>query len=458
MPLTFREAVEFAKQRRVALPTEYYGELQGQKRDAAFSIAGVAQRDQLQGVLDSMTKVLGEGMSFADWKNMVKGGEIGLDLPDYRLNNIFRTNMQVSYNHGHYVQQQKFKATRPYLMYDAVNDSRVRPSHLSYDNVIRPVDDAFWFEHYPPNGYQCRCSTISLTEAQAQARGGVTPEPTNGWQAPDKGWDYNPGTDPNAGIEQAMEPGRTQAQLQRAMEKSVSSSDASTADLINVIEASREAKNLEAVMTALAESKSSVLQALSEGTLPGATEPITVREAQDFSGSSIVFSDMTEEQQAFVRVVSDEARAMRNISMDLPENLGFRGDAAKSTAKMTEDVFAELTIPAEPGYVPPTLYKIPPRGDVKVLSTKGEPVSVSIGGQAYTIGETVTQKGFMTAFAKEPISIESTMFAIETHSSAVPTSFISATPAELEWMFPPEAKFTVKRIDGNVIFLEEVQP
>jgi SPP1 gp7 family putative phage head morphogenesis protein len=193
--------------------------MQGKARDMAFSVAGVASREQLQGVLDSLKAVQTEGLTFAQWKEKVKSGEVDLSLPDYRLDNIFRTNMQVAYNHGHWQQQQKFKDTRPYLMYDAVNDSRTRPSHLALDNVIRPIGDPFWATHYPPNGYRCRCSTISMTEAQARARGGVTEEPTEGWPKPDKGWDYNPGEAFDFGVEQAKLPRSGGSdQLQKAME------------------------------------------------------------------------------------------------------------------------------------------------------------------------------------------------------------------------------------------------
>lgn len=218
MPLTFKEALDFAESRKVALPEVYYGELQGRARDLAFSIAGVAAKDQLQGVLDSLRAVQKEGLTFEQWKARVKGGSINLGLPDHRLDNIFRTNMQVHYNVGHWQQQLRTKATRPFLMYDAVNDSRVRPVHVALDNVIKPIDDPFWSAYYPPNGFRCRCTTISLTEAQAKARGGITKDPEKGWPAPDKGWDYHPGKDPETGVHQAETTGKPtdSAKLKRA--------------------------------------------------------------------------------------------------------------------------------------------------------------------------------------------------------------------------------------------------
>lgn len=219
MPFTFQEALDFVKAKRVVLPAEYYGELQGQSRSRAFSIAGIASRDQLQGVLDSLNDVLRKGTTFAEWKNLASTTDLGLE--DYRLDNIFRTNMQSAYSAGHWAQQQRMKDKRPYLMYDAVNDLRVRPSHLALDNIIRPIDDPFWATFYPPNGYRCRCSTISLTEAQANARGGVSSEPEGGFLPPDKGWDYN-GSDIDEGLRRgARQSPRGDTSVQRAMERTV---------------------------------------------------------------------------------------------------------------------------------------------------------------------------------------------------------------------------------------------
>jgi SPP1 gp7 family putative phage head morphogenesis protein len=206
MGLTFQEAIDWAKNRGIKLPDNFSGELQDTIQQRAFTIAGIAMRDQLQMVLDSLVHMLNEGGTYQGWVAQVTSGTIPLEMPEYRLDNIFRTNMQVHYNAGHWQQQQQYKDRRPYLMYDAVNDSRTRPTHLAMDNIIRPVDDPFWDHNYPPNGYRCRCSAISLTQAQSDKRGGVTDEPAKGWPQPDKGWFYNPGKDPEYGINQAAQP------------------------------------------------------------------------------------------------------------------------------------------------------------------------------------------------------------------------------------------------------------
>lgn len=148
----FHEAIAAAKQRGVVLPDIYYGELQGIARQLAFSIAGVASLDQLQAVKDSLHAAMDKGVSFKDWKKTITVQS--LDLPDHRLDNIWRTNLQGNYMRGKWEQFQRNAEKRPFLMYDAINDSRVRPSHLSMDGTIRRMDDPFWKSHSPPNGYR----------------------------------------------------------------------------------------------------------------------------------------------------------------------------------------------------------------------------------------------------------------------------------------------------------------
>lgn len=215
----FSEAIAQAKARGVVLPSVYYGELQGVARQLAFSVAGLASLDQLQAVKDSMDKAMGEGLTFGEWQKLQATKD--MNLPAHRLDNIFRTNLQGNYMAGKW-QQFMVRANddsprQTYLLYDAVNDSRVRPSHLAMDGVIRRVDDPYWATHSPPNGYRCRCSLTTLSEAEAQARSGIgrglhkTPmvkDPRTGQETPampDKDWDYNPYKDRMAKAKEAMD-------------------------------------------------------------------------------------------------------------------------------------------------------------------------------------------------------------------------------------------------------------
>jgi SPP1 gp7 family putative phage head morphogenesis protein len=129
-----------------------------------------------------------------------------------RLDTIFRTNMQTAYAAADYKQIQETKDSAPYLMYDAVDDDRTRPEHAAWSGTILPVDDPWWKDHFPPNGYNCRCSVIQLgprdlkrmdktVDAKAPDNGTYeyvnkrTGEVTDIPRGIDPGWDYNPGDD-----------------------------------------------------------------------------------------------------------------------------------------------------------------------------------------------------------------------------------------------------------------------
>lgn len=167
----FIEAIAYALNREVVLPDNYYNVMTPIQRQQAVSIAGLAQTEQIKHVMGLVNEQLVDGGTFADFQKAVKAGDIDINLPRHRLDNIFRTNIQGAYGRGRWYQQQQNKDERPYLMRDGINDSRQRPAHKILDGIIRPIDDPFWQTHTAPDSYRCRCIMRSLTKEQAQAKG-----------------------------------------------------------------------------------------------------------------------------------------------------------------------------------------------------------------------------------------------------------------------------------------------
>jgi SPP1 gp7 family putative phage head morphogenesis protein len=66
-----------------------------------------------------------------------------------------------------WVQFEADKKEFPLLTYQTVGDGSVRPSHAALDGVTRPVEDPFWSEYYPPNGWGCRCDVIQAIGRRA---------------------------------------------------------------------------------------------------------------------------------------------------------------------------------------------------------------------------------------------------------------------------------------------------
>lgn len=52
------------------------------------------------------------------------------------------------------------------LQYRTQRDDKVRPEHAAIDRVTLPVDDSFWEEFLPPNGWNCRCSVVQVRKSK----------------------------------------------------------------------------------------------------------------------------------------------------------------------------------------------------------------------------------------------------------------------------------------------------
>ena len=171
-PVTFLEALEYAHNKKIVLPDEFYS-MDLKTRQMATTVSFLSSLEQIETVIKAVNKSIADGGTFNDFQKLIAESEI--ILPKHYLDNVFRTNIQNAYGHGRWQQQQRNKAKRPYLMYSAINDSRVRPAHLALNRIVLPIDHPFWLTHYPPTGFRCRCSCIALTEKQA-LKYGITPD------------------------------------------------------------------------------------------------------------------------------------------------------------------------------------------------------------------------------------------------------------------------------------------
>ncbi|MGU3290788.1 phage minor head protein [Acinetobacter radioresistens] len=189
-PVTFLEALQFARSRKIVLPDEFYS-LDLKTRQLATAVSFLSSMEQIQTVIAAVNKAIADGSTFEDFKKLVAEHEIKLSEP--YLKNVFRTNIQTAYSHGRWQQQQRNRDKRPYLMYSAIDDSRVRPSHLALNRIVRHIDDPFWLMYYPPWGFMCRCTVIALTEKQAE-KYGITPDDQLPEVAEEMGWSTSPMT------------------------------------------------------------------------------------------------------------------------------------------------------------------------------------------------------------------------------------------------------------------------
>lgn len=156
-----------------------------EEHDRVFTVAGVARDDVLFDIRQHLSAALREGWSqkrFMDtltprlkekgwWGSEVIVDEDGASRvyqkgSASRLDLIFRQNVQTAYAAGRWQRQQQAKKERPYLRYSAILDGRTRPAHRALDGKTFPIDDPFWRVFYPPNGFRCRCTVVSLSRRE----------------------------------------------------------------------------------------------------------------------------------------------------------------------------------------------------------------------------------------------------------------------------------------------------
>lgn len=241
--IPFEEAVDALRRRGTNLfSSDHWAEVWQEQHQAGFTVARSAGFDILKDIHAELMKAMESGTTFTDFKRNLEpilqkkgwwgkttvtdpmsGEKKTVQLGSIRrLQTIFDVNMRVSFAQGRWEQQQSVKEDFPYLRYEGILDSRIRPLHRSWHGTILPMDHPWWNTHYPPNGWRCRCDAVAVSEDDLEENGWqVTDVPADGapvtWVNPatgevmevpagiDPGWAYNPGnTDQAAHLARVM--------------------------------------------------------------------------------------------------------------------------------------------------------------------------------------------------------------------------------------------------------------
>lgn len=222
------EAIKFFESKGLR-PSFDYRDVFGEEHDASVTVAKMMDMDLLSTVQDRLKSALDSGKSFGSFaKELIPelqaagwwgkgdvidpltGKVVNAQLGSAsRLETIFRTNLQTAYSVGRWDMIQRNAKTAPYLMYDAIEDDRTRASHKAHDGLVLPVSSVFWRDWMPPNGYNCRCSTVQMSQDDLNDYGLKVSKPPKikkrSWTNPrtgktrtvpdgiDPGFDNNPG-------------------------------------------------------------------------------------------------------------------------------------------------------------------------------------------------------------------------------------------------------------------------
>jgi SPP1 gp7 family putative phage head morphogenesis protein len=106
--------------------------------------------------------------NFSDFKKLITGdgfhdGLFSLYNVTY-LKTEYNTAVRVAQMGRQFTEYMADADTFPYLKYISVHDERVREDHKAWDGITLPVGHSFWDTHVPPNGFNCRCRMIQLSE------------------------------------------------------------------------------------------------------------------------------------------------------------------------------------------------------------------------------------------------------------------------------------------------------
>jgi len=213
--IPFAEAVTFFRE-KVNIPTERWTDLQLSEHDWAFVTAGATSAELLQEIRNQVDRALTEGIAFSEFKKQFSAivERLGWDHAggrEWRADLIYRQNIYQAYQAGRYQQQfsPEMLARRPYLQYRHGGSREPRPTHAALDGQVFAAADPFWDSWFPPNGFGCRCFTLSLSERDLTRKGLEVSEPPKGEtmtvrdprtnelrevaNAPDRGFAYAPG-------------------------------------------------------------------------------------------------------------------------------------------------------------------------------------------------------------------------------------------------------------------------
>jgi len=131
----------------------------------AFIMAGVQTEELRSALFEEAKAVFASGGTYRDWADTFSMHGFEPDNP-FHLRTNYDTAANAAYSAGQWEQINENKDVFPYLRYVTMQDDKVREEHWALHNLIYPVDDPFWDNYMPPNGWNCRCSVEQLMQSE----------------------------------------------------------------------------------------------------------------------------------------------------------------------------------------------------------------------------------------------------------------------------------------------------
>lgn len=183
-----REVTDYFAQKSLK-PAFSWQDVWGQEHAYAFTVAKAVETELLTSFRETILKSLQAGEGFESWKARIlpelmrlgwfgprtvsdptgqwKDRKVNFAAP-YRLQTTFWANVRTARAAGQWDRIQRTKEGLPFLLYVRTTSAEPREEHLGWVGIILPVDHPFWQTHFPPNGWNCKCSVRQLTRREAE--------------------------------------------------------------------------------------------------------------------------------------------------------------------------------------------------------------------------------------------------------------------------------------------------
>lgn len=132
-------------------------ELGQQIKRSALTFTAFKNHHNIVALVEALTDEKGNLRTWSQFKKVAK-----TIADDYNINWLaaeYRTSVKSVRMAKIWKRIEANAEKQPWLIYKTQNDDKVRNSHQLLHDVCKKVDDPFWDEFYPPNGWRCRCYT-----------------------------------------------------------------------------------------------------------------------------------------------------------------------------------------------------------------------------------------------------------------------------------------------------------
>ncbi len=190
-------AIDYLSAKKLLSSMDWH-EVLNAAHNQSFAVAHLTRLDILEDIKTSLLEAQRLGIPMEKWRQDItpllqKKGWYGkqtivdtagnaknvqLGNP-WRLETIYRTNLQSAFMAGRRAEMLQAVDTHPYWRYVAILDNRTRPTHRAMNGKVLAATDGAWDAIFPPCGFNCRCRVSPMTKGGVE-RGGYTVESSKG--------------------------------------------------------------------------------------------------------------------------------------------------------------------------------------------------------------------------------------------------------------------------------------